>query len=79
MMNFAAAAGVLHHLDEFDVQVLDHGPVDSAHLVGGQCGDCAAANGMHRLSFPVFCPLALERKPPEDLTRIGCSVRPPSR
>jgi len=43
-----AASGDLHHLDELDVQVLDHGPVDSAHLLGGQRRDRAAAHGTHR-------------------------------
>jgi hypothetical protein len=42
-----AASGVLHHLDEVDVQVLDHGAVDRAHLLGGQRRDRAAAHGTH--------------------------------
>src|SRR5262249_5018396 len=42
-----AAAGVLHHLDELDVQVLDHDPVDFTHLLGGQRREFAPAETVH--------------------------------
>jgi hypothetical protein len=45
------APGVFHHLDEFDVQIFDHGPVDRADLLGGQRRDRAAAHSTHRPSF----------------------------
>lgn len=35
-----AAPSVLHHLDQVDVDVLDHDPVGLAHLRRGHVGQC---------------------------------------
>jgi hypothetical protein len=42
--------GVFHHLDELDVQVLDHDPVDLPHLLRGQRGNPLSDELGHRLS-----------------------------
>jgi hypothetical protein len=62
-----ATSGVLHHLDEFDVQIFDHRPVDCAHLLGGQRRDCGPAHSTHRFSSGLS-PLGIQsgRVPPTD-------------
>src|SRR5262249_54828882 len=53
-----AAAGVLHHLDELDVQVLDHDPVDFTHLLGGQRREFGPAETVHGPSVAPWGPRA---------------------
>lgn len=39
-----AAPGVLHHLDEVDAELLDHGSIDLAHLIGRDGRDSAGGD-----------------------------------
>jgi hypothetical protein len=38
------APGILHHLDQLDVKIFDHGPVDLSHLVRGQRGQLGSSD-----------------------------------
>jgi len=48
------SAGVLHHLGELDVKVLDHCPVDFDHLFGGEPRDRGVEIGVSIFGMLIF-------------------------